>query len=330
MRSAKPLANAHTAKTRKTGDIGAFGAQGRASSRQILGTVAAGPADGVRSADGTLRAFPRRVVSMSVVSSQSKSLASSFELRNATLALVALVLRTTDLSALADALEERFGQTPLFDHDPVVLDLSQLEPDADPIDFMALAALLRAHRMVLAGVEGGSAAQQEAALEAGLGETATLAPPAAPRAESSAGREGARAAEGAKPSKGAQGARSRPILRRRRPQLVPTLVIDRPLRSGQQVYARGGDLVVMAAVNFGAEVIADGHIHVYAPLRGRAIAGARGNTAARIFSTCMEPQLVAIAGIYRTTETALPADVLGKPAQVRLDGETLVVEPLAG
>jgi septum formation inhibitor MinC len=76
---------------------------------------------------------------------------------------------------------------------------------------------------------------------------------------------------------------------------VPTLVIDRPLRSGQQVYARGGDLVVMAAVNFGAEVIADGHIHVYAPLRGRAIAGARGNTAARIFSTCMEPQLVAIA-----------------------------------
>ena len=105
-------------------------------------------------------------------------------------------------------------------------------------------------------------------------------------------------------------------------------MIDRPLRSGQQVYARGGDLVVLAVVNFGAEVIADGHIHVYAPLRGRAIAGARGNTAARIFSTCMEPQLVAIAGTYRTAETPLPDDVLGKPAQVRLDGETLVVEPL--
>ncbi|MDB5881159.1 MAG: septum site-determining protein MinC [Ramlibacter sp.] len=85
----------------------------------------------------------------------------------------------------------------------------------------------------------------------------------------------------------------------------------------------------MAAVNFGAEVIADGHIHVYAPLRGRAIAGARGHAGARIFSTCMEPQLVAIAGIYRTTETALPADVLGKPAQVRLDGDALVVEALA-
>ena len=107
-----------------------------------------------------------------------------------------------------------------------------------------------------------------------------------------------------------------------------TLVIDKPLRSGQRVYARGGDLVVLAVVSFGAEVIADGSIHVYGPLRGRAIAGARGNTEARIFSTCMEPQLVSIAGIYRTTETPLPANVLGLPAQVRLDGEKIRVEPL--
>lgn len=108
-----------------------------------------------------------------------------------------------------------------------------------------------------------------------------------------------------------------------------TVVVDKPLRSGQQVYARGADLVVMAVVSFGAEVIADGNIHVYAPLRGRAIAGARGNTEARIFSTCLEPQLVSIAGIYRTTETALPDSVAGKPAQVRLDGEKLIIEPLA-
>ena len=88
------------------------------------------------------------------------------------------------------------------------------------------------------------------------------------------------------------------------------------------------DLVVLAMVSFGAEVIADGNIHVYAPLRGRAIAGARGNTDARIFCTCMEPQLVSIAGIYRTTETELPDSVRGKPAQVRLDGEKLIIEPL--
>ena len=88
------------------------------------------------------------------------------------------------------------------------------------------------------------------------------------------------------------------------------------------------DLVVTAVVNVGAEVIADGSIHVYAPLRGRAAAGARGDGSARIFTTRMEPQLVSIAGIYRTTEVALPAEVLGRAAQVRLDGDRLVIEPL--
>lgn len=112
------------------------------------------------------------------------------------------------------------------------------------------------------------------------------------------------------------------------PPLMGAVVIDKPLRSGQRVYAKGADLIVLAVVSFGAEVFADGNIHVYAPLRGRAIAGARGKTDARIFCTCMEPQLVAIAGVYRTIETALPPDVAGKPAQVRLVGESLVIEPL--
>jgi len=114
---------------------------------------------------------------------------------------------------------------------------------------------------------------------------------------------------------------------------VPTpgpgaVVVDKPLRSGQQVYARGADLVVLAMVSFGAEVIADGNVHVYAPLRGRAIAGARGDTSARIFTTCLEAQLVSVAGIYRTTETELPDNVRGKSAQVRLEGEKLLVEPI--
>jgi septum site-determining protein MinC len=104
--------------------------------------------------------------------------------------------------------------------------------------------------------------------------------------------------------------------------------VDKPLRSGQRVYARGSDLVVLAVVSYGAEVIADGSIHVYAPLRGRALAGARGDVGARIYSTCMEPQLLSIAGIYRTTETELPDAVLGKAAQVRLDGERLVIDAL--
>jgi septum site-determining protein MinC len=108
----------------------------------------------------------------------------------------------------------------------------------------------------------------------------------------------------------------------------PTLIVDKPLRSGQRVYAKGADLIVLGAVSHGAEAIADGNVHVYGPLRGRALAGALGDTGARIFTTCMQPQLISIAGIYRTTDTELDADVLGKPAQVRLELERLLVEPL--
>jgi septum site-determining protein MinC len=117
-----------------------------------------------------------------------------------------------------------------------------------------------------------------------------------------------------------------------KPLPLDAMVIDKPLRSGQQVYAKGRDLIVLAMVNAGAEVIADGHIHVYATLRGKAIAGARGNTQARIFAQIMEPELISIAGIYRTSENALPKDVWGQAAQVSLqtgpDGDKLRVSPL--
>jgi septum site-determining protein MinC len=240
--------------------------------------------------------------------------AAVFELKNTTLPLLALQLRQADLAGLGAEIAARLGDTPnLFDHDPLVIDLSALrETDEPPPDFPALVALLRAHRMQPVAVRGGNAAQMEAALAAGLPE-APEPPPARPPREVEVVREVVREIE----------------VVREVPVAGPgTLVIDKPLRSGQQVYAKGGDLIVLAAVNFGAEVIADGHIHVYAPLRGKAIAGHRGNTEARIFSTCLEPELIAIAGVYRTTDTALPANVLGKPAQVRLVDDKLVMDPL--
>ena len=104
------------------------------------------------------------------------------------------------------------------------------------------------------------------------------------------------------------------------------MVIDKPLRSGQHVYAKGRDLVVLAMVNPGAEIMADGHIHVYAPLRGKAIAGARGDESARIFTACLEAELISIAGTYRTSDTPLPDDVAGKPAQITLQGDKLVMQ----
>jgi septum site-determining protein MinC len=106
------------------------------------------------------------------------------------------------------------------------------------------------------------------------------------------------------------------------------LVVDKPLRSGQQVYARGRDLVVLAMVNPGAEVMADGHIHVYAPLRGKAIAGAKGDTSARIFAASLEAELVSIAGVYRTSDTPLPKEVAGKAAQVWLADDKLSMRAL--
>jgi len=233
-----------------------------------------------------------------------------FDLRSASLTLVAFVLKTSDLAVLAQELERRFVDAPNpFDREPVVLDLSALAERDDAIDFAALTALLQRHEVRAIGAKGGSPAQMAAAAAAGLIEAPDAMPVARPESKPPA-------------------AAKETVQEIQVPALRTALVVDKPLRSGQQVYAKGGDLVVLAAVNFGAEVLADGHIHVYAPLRGRAVAGARGNTEARIFSTCMEPQLVSIAGTYRTIDTALPTDVAAKPAQVRLAGDKLVIEAL--
>ena len=235
-----------------------------------------------------------------------------FEFKSATLPLIAVILKTADLDVLAKALDAQLADTPdFFEQEPVVIDLSQLPQDAAAIDFDTLRRLLARHQTQPIAVRGGNAAHASAARLAGLSITSMpVAPPP-------------RAAPAAAPANA-------------EPQIVKevtappggTIVIDRPLRSGQQVYARGGDVIVLGVVNFGAEVIADGHIHVYAPLRGKAMAGARGNTEARIFSTCLEAQLLAIAGIYRTSEVALPSHVAGKGAYVRLEGEKLVIEAI--
>ncbi len=253
----------------------------------------------------------------------ASAVSSAFELKSAALTLVAVVLKTTDLARLSAALDERFGDAPeLFDNDPVAIDLSFVRDAAEPIDFVVLKHLLKGHKMLPVAVKAGSAQQMEDARAAGLaeghGSAAAAAPPAASRAKGDA-QASPSTNQAALPA--APGADLPPAPR-------TALVVDKPLRSGQRVYAKGADLIVLAVVSFGAEVIADGHIHVYAPLRGRALAGALGDTTARIFTTCMEPQLVSIAGIYRTLETELPAAVLGKPAQVRLAGEKLIVEPL--
>lgn len=114
------------------------------------------------------------------------------------------------------------------------------------------------------------------------------------------------------------------------PGIRKTLVIEKPIRTGQQVYAEKSDLIVLGLVNEGAEVIADGHIHVYAPLRGRALAGASGDQSVRIFAQSMQAELVSIAGIYRTFDQQLPLHLNRQPVQVCLQKERLVIAALSG
>lgn len=263
-----------------------------------------------------------------------------FDLKRTTFPLFSLVLRTTDLDELQNEFRARLGNAPeLFDQDLLVLNLSAVQREENDLDFAGLLALLRGYGLQPIGVHGGSAAQMAAAAQSGLVPTPEVSvassmaraegrtQPAPASAAAPAGTDG-RTQAGDGP-----GAADRPSDAAEAPAPAGvvhgnTVLIDKPLRSGQRIYAEDADLVVLETVNFGAEIIADGNIHVYAPLRGRAIAGAHGNAEARIFSTCMDPQLIAIAGVYRTIETPLPDDVAGKPAQIRRVGHRLLIDPL--
>ena len=266
--------------------------------------------------------------------SAPKSLA-LLEIKGTTLAMTVLqaTLRSADLPSLADSLSDQYGpESDFFSFEPTIIDLGELPGDVS-LDWSELLPLMRRYRLAPIGIRNSSADQAAAARVAGLviveeAETAVRhgarrSEPEAPAAESTPAAPVATA-----PSQSeldiAPAATPVPAA----PPPAATLVLDKPLRSGQQVYARGGDLVVLAMVSPGAEVIADGHIHVYAPLRGRALAGARGDVNARIFTTCFEAELTSIAGVYRTFEPGAEKALTGKPVQIHLEGEKLVLTPL--
>jgi len=229
------------------------------------------------------------------------------------LTVVTVVPGTLDVAVLAAAIAALpGGNRRFFDGEAAVLDLAAIADDQQT-DWPALLKLLSDHGVQPVAFCNAAPRLAEQARAAGLAgiEASEVARPGRPR-----------------PSEAAPTPTPAPTA-------PPALIVDKPLRSGQRVYARGSDLVVMAMVSNGAELIADGCIHVYAPLRGRALAGASGNDAARIFCTCFEPELVSIAGIYRTFEDGLTPPLARGPVQVRLapSGEAeehkLLVEPLA-
>lgn len=237
-----------------------------------------------------------------------------FDIKSSELSTLNLLLKTDALSVISDQLLAQYevdaqGES-FFDNDPVVIDFSLLTTPPVEHDIDLLLNALEQCKLRAVAFHGEQAQWIQALQARGLFAATPIVKKSQPKETIEVVREIEVIKEIKSPS---------------------TMLIDKPLRSGQKVYAKGCDLIVTAIVNQGAEVAADGNIHVYAPLRGKAMAGARGNMQARIFSTCFEPELVAIAGVYRTSENTFGDDVLGKPTQVRLseDGrEKLLVESI--
>lgn len=246
----------------------------------------------------------------------SSSATPVYDIKSADLPLVAFQLKSLDLQAVAQALDAQLAETPgFFDQDPVLIDLDALAEQTGSLDFEALLQMLAKHQLRPVAIKTHQAEWLQAAKNVGL-----------VQADDARIRRQAPSVSVEVPVPAATPAPT-PSPAPAAPSLMDAMVLDKPLRSGQQVYAKGRDLIVLAMVNPGAEVLADGHIHIYAPLRGKAIAGARGFTGARIFAQSMDPELISIAGVYRTSENPLSADVRGQAAQVSLqsgpDGDKL-------
>ena len=237
------------------------------------------------------------------------------ELKGSVFTLPILQIRSTSIARIEIELGERLKNAlKFFDNAAVVIDLEKISSSEEELDFTQLMRLLSQHALIPVGVRNGSSRQNALAVSAGL---AILKGGVLQDIVSS----------------------DAPVDQKRRkddsapePTIVstssPTKIVKSPVRSGQQIYAMGADLIVLAPVNPGAEIIADGNIHVYAPMRGRALAGVRGDVNARIFCQNMEAELVSIAGNFRVFEDTVPAEIRSKIVQIFLEGEQLMISPL--
>lgn len=266
----------------------------------------------------------------------------AFKIKTGNLSVLQLHILTTDLAQIKQQLAQRLAQTPdFFASTPIVLELSGVAESGLGLDFTDLVSFMLKQGMCAAGVVGGSAEQREAAIQAGLGlfPEVVARNPLRRTTDDALAVTGIYAAlapvqpvqpdlPGLEAGVESAGVNKEPVAPQAPLLARPTMVIDKPVRTGQRIYAEGANLVVLAIVNAGAELIADGDIHVYAPMRGKAIAGAQGNEAACIFVHGMEAELLSIAGCFKVFEDGIPESVRAKPARVHLDGSRLVIQPL--
>jgi len=253
------------------------------------------------------------------------SAASAMDLRFGQVGLLQVRLRQTDPVAILAELSGRIASAPqFFQHTGVCIDLSVLEAIPDELALRAVIDAVRRAGLITVGLSDHAAGLDALAADLGLpvlgGFRQLSRPPERVKAAAKAAAEAAAAAETAAANEPEQ-----PVA----PSPVAAQIHTQPVRSGQRVYARDRDLVLTATVGAGAEVMADGCVHVYGTLRGRAMAGVRGDATARLFCQEFRAELVAIAGVFRVFET-LPAELAGQPVQAWLDGEDLKFARLGG
>lgn len=237
------------------------------------------------------------------------------DIRYSEVGMVRVRIRTTDPGAITNELAGRVAAAPhFFRRIAVCLDLSALEKTPEVAEIDAVIEAVRRVGMLSVGLAGDVVELETVASALNLPILSSFRTPTRP-------------APVLEPEQAA------PTTPEPAPALAPpdsnvsTLIHNQPVRSGQRIYARNRDLIVNAGVAAGAEVITDGCLHIYGPLRGRAMAGARGDPAARMFCQAFDAELVSIAGVFRVFET-IPAELAGMPVQAWLAGEDLHFAPI--
>jgi len=228
-----------------------------------------------------------------------------FQLKGSMLAITVLELARNDLEGLDRQLAAKVAQAPnFFSNAPLVLALDKLPADQGSIDLPGLMRVCRQHGLRTLAIRASRIEDIAAAIAVDI----PVLPP-------SGARERVLELSPVETKK--------PVEKPAEPTIKPTRVITSPVRGGQQIYAQGGDLVVVSSVSPGAELLADGNIHVYGPMRGRALAGVKGDTKARIFCQQLSAELVSIAGQYKVSEDLRRDPLWGAGVQVSLSGDVL-------
>ncbi|MCW8930406.1 MAG: septum site-determining protein MinC [Gammaproteobacteria bacterium] len=264
-----------------------------------------------------------------------------FELKGSLFTLTVLQLFEDDLSLLETQLKERIKMAPgFFNHTPLVIDLHELPEDKQELDFFELRELLLSLSIIPVGVKGAEKKLHTQLEAAGMAVLAEAKTPRSKAPEPSAEQETPKQEkEPEQPSTETQETASPENNEPKQPQSEQssskqatalgnaTKIVKQTIRSGQQIYAPGGDLVIIGSVSTGAEILADGNIHIYGTLRGRALAGVRGNQEAAIFCHSLQAELISIAGIYLLSED-IQEDKIGASVQIYMEDEKLQMESI--